>query len=159
MAVEIKLNQEVKGKVKQVQGDGVWNDFYKFEYDFEDGVTLTAFHKTQEPRFKAGEECIYIVTKQNKYGNSGKVDKIQDAPATQGASAGVGNSRGWKPKSIEDLKAEQRVKNPSFALSYAKDFITDLNIEKDDPADVAKTTCMVADVFNIWLNEELEKIK
>jgi len=85
----IKTNNmsEIKtSKVKAVQGAGTFENsygvdlgngtkgFYKFEYTMEDGTTLTANHKSQDP-FKVGEDVEYTITKSNNYGNMGKVSK------------------------------------------------------------------------------------
>jgi len=77
-----------KSKVKHVTGNGSYENQYgaeqpdgkkllfKFEYTFEDGVTLNASHKTIDPKFKVGDEVEYEVTKDHEtYGKSGKVKK------------------------------------------------------------------------------------
>lgn len=56
---------------------------YSFIYDLEDGVKLTANHKTDTPRFKAGDVVDYSITSSNKYGSIGKLDKPKDGTATQ----------------------------------------------------------------------------
>jgi hypothetical protein len=52
-------------KVIAVHPDGTFtNDYgvlYKFRYAFEDGTTITANHKTEEPRFKPGDDAEYMV--------------------------------------------------------------------------------------------------
>ncbi len=67
-------------KVKSVQANGTWDSphglLYKFEYEFEDGVSLHALHKTASP-IPAGTEVEYQITKTGDYGNSGKVKKVQ----------------------------------------------------------------------------------
>lgn len=68
-------------KVKEVspQNVGTWDSpngmLYKFKYTFDDGVTITANHKTDAPKFKIGDEVEYEVTKENEYGKLGKVSK------------------------------------------------------------------------------------
>lgn len=68
-------------KVKSVSPTnvGTWDSpngtLYKFEYTFEDGVTIVANHKTDSPKFSVGEEVQYEVTKENKYGKLGKISK------------------------------------------------------------------------------------
>jgi len=68
-------------KVKSVQGIGTYTPdngslLYKFEYEFEDGMVLSALHKTQEPRFKAGDDAQYTVNGSNPKGSWGKVEKV-----------------------------------------------------------------------------------
>ena len=53
-------------KVKSVQGNGTWssNDgtlFYKFDYVFEDGQSLSAMHKDESNAVQAGEMAEYEV--------------------------------------------------------------------------------------------------
>lgn len=75
-------------KIKSVQANGSFeNDFgtvqengkkllFKFEYEFEDGVIMTANHKTVDPPFAIGADVDYEVTKTHpEYGKSGKVKK------------------------------------------------------------------------------------
>jgi len=69
------VRKMAQSKVTQVQGSGTWNELYKFEYTFEDGTVLTAFHKTAEAPFKAGDLAQYEVRKENQYGKSGSVGK------------------------------------------------------------------------------------
>ena len=71
------VRKMAQSKVTQVQGSGTWNDLYKFEYTFEDGTVLTAFHKTAEAPFKAGDLAEYEVRKETERGKSGKVGKRQ----------------------------------------------------------------------------------
>ena len=78
-------------KVKNVQGNGSYENQYgaeqpdgkkllfKFDYDFEDGVSLSASHKTNVAPFPIGTEVEYEVTRESdQYGKSGKVSKPQD---------------------------------------------------------------------------------
>lgn len=67
-------------RVTNVTGSGSWThpqygDFNKFEYTFDDGVTITANHKVGASPFPVGDEVEYIVTKENEYGKQGKVKK------------------------------------------------------------------------------------
>ena len=53
---------ETLRKVASIQGAGTYNGqkglLYRFEYTFDDGSTISANHKTQEPPFKAGDEVV-----------------------------------------------------------------------------------------------------
>ena len=71
-------------KVKGVQPSGSFDmeingntvTLYKFEYVFEDGIVLTANHKTTTPPFPEGTEVEYEITKKHaEHGMSGKVKK------------------------------------------------------------------------------------
>ena len=71
------VRKMAQSKVTQVQGAGTWKDLYKFEYTFEDGTVLTAFHKNEESRFKAGDLINYEVRKETEHGKTGKVFQPQ----------------------------------------------------------------------------------
>ncbi len=84
-------------KVKHVTGNGSYENQYgseqpdgkkllfKFEYTFEDGVTLNASHKTNQAKFNIGDEVEYTVTKDHEtYGKSGKVSKPESGNGYSG---------------------------------------------------------------------------
>ena len=120
--------------ITQVTGAGTWDSpngiIYKFAYSFDDGITLTAQHKTETPRFKEGEKVGYEITKTNQYGSLGKVHKLDAAPFQPSKSKGS---------------------NGSFALSYAKDVYIGLYGAKE-PAEVAQDITDLADIFKTWLD-------
>lgn len=121
--------------ITQVTGAGTWDSpngiLYKFAYSFDDGITLTAQHKTEKPRFKVGEKVGYEITKTNQYGSLGKVHKLEAAPFQPSKSKGS---------------------NGSFALSYAKDVYIGLYGAKE-PAEVAQDITGLADIFKTWLDK------
>ena len=121
--------------ISQVTGAGTWDSpngiLYKFAYSFDDGITLTAQHKTEKPRFKVGEKVGYEITKTNQYGSLGKVHKLEAAPFQPSKSKGS---------------------NGSFALSYAKDVYIGLYGAKE-PAEVAQDITGLADIFKTWLDK------
>jgi len=121
-------------KVKNVQGSGTWESqhglFYKFDYTFEDGVTMQALHKSDKP-FNIGETVEYEVKRENEHGKSGKVGKPQEQQSfTQTQNKG---SKG---------------NNGSFALSYAKDLFMGDEIDDHKVTEILA----VAETFNDWLN-------
>lgn len=120
--------------ITQVTGAGTWDSpngiLYKFAYSFDDGITITAQHKTETPRFKEGEKVGYEITKTNQYGSLGKVHKLEAAPFQPSKSKGS---------------------NGSFALSYAKDVYIGLYGAKE-PAEVAQDITDLADIFKTWLD-------
>jgi len=120
--------------ITQVTGAGTWDSpngiLYKFAYSFDDGITITAQHKTETPRFKEGEKVGYEITKTNQYGSLGKVHKLDAAPFQPSKSKGS---------------------NGSFALSYAKDVYIGLYGAKE-PAEVAQDITDLADIFKTWLD-------
>ena len=44
-----------KSKLKNIQANGNWKDFYKFDVEFEDGTTGTIFKKSEEHRLEIGK--------------------------------------------------------------------------------------------------------
>ena len=48
-----------KSKLKNIQANGNWKDFYKFDVEFEDGTTGTIFKKSEEHRLEIGKEYNY----------------------------------------------------------------------------------------------------
>ena len=79
----------VISKVKSVQANGTFESqygadigngkkgFFKFDYEFEDGTSLAANHKTKETPFPVGTEVEYTIKGSNDYGAYGKVSKAQ----------------------------------------------------------------------------------
>ncbi len=132
-------------KVKTVQGSGTFENangvdlgngkigFFKFEYTFEDGESLTANHKGES--FKVGDEVEYeIVKKHDQYGNSGRVKKPQQQPYNGGGSKRGGQSQA------------------AFALSYAKDIYMTTTDNPKPPNEVVDDVTAMADGFLKWLN-------
>jgi len=122
-------------KVKSVQASGTWNSqdgtlYYKFDYTFEDGVSMNASHKTNKS-FEAGDEVEYEIKRTHEtYGNSGTVSK----PNT--FQKGGKNSQG---------------STASFALSYAKDWC--LGLHNAGNTQTPDNVIAVADKFNEWLKQ------
>ena len=48
-----------KSKLTNIQANGNWKDFYKFDVEFEDGTTGTIFKKSSEHRLEIGKEYNY----------------------------------------------------------------------------------------------------
>ena len=72
-------------KVKSVQGNGTWssNDgtlFYKFDYVFEDGQSLSAMHKDESNAIQPGEMAEYEVKGSHPtYGDGGALASLSKA--------------------------------------------------------------------------------
>ena len=86
-------------KVKNVQSNGSFENQYgaeqpdgkkllfKFEYEFEDGVVLTANHQTTVSPFPIGSDVEYEITRESEqYGKSGKVSKPEETSFSGGKS-------------------------------------------------------------------------
>tara|TARA_R100001163_G_C5051490_1_gene188300 strand:+ start:1344 stop:1724 length:381 start_codon:yes stop_codon:yes gene_type:complete len=48
-----------KSKLTNIQANGNWKDFYKFDVEFEDGTIGTIFKKSSEHRLEIGKEYNY----------------------------------------------------------------------------------------------------
>lgn len=80
----------MKSKITAIQPNGTWENsngvdlgngkmgFFKFDYTFEDGITLTVNSKSNPPTFKIGDVAEYEVKNDNSYGKSGTVKKPQE---------------------------------------------------------------------------------
>jgi hypothetical protein len=52
---------EKTSKLTSVQGNGTFNDLYKFELTFEDGTTGMLYRKTNEAKVENGQEYTYTI--------------------------------------------------------------------------------------------------
>ena len=48
-----------KSKLTNIQANGNWKDFYKFDLEFEDGTTGTIFKKSENHKLEVGKEYEY----------------------------------------------------------------------------------------------------
>jgi len=104
-----KLKKMITSKVKSVQGSGSFESqfgaeqpdgkklLFSYEYQFEDGIVLSANHKTVPAPFKKGDTVEYEVTRESEqYGKSGKVSKPQDQSFQKGSEPSGDNLKGVK---------------------------------------------------------------
>lgn len=56
---QIKMAELKKSVVKSVQGDGMFNELYKFDVSFEDGTNGKMYKKADNPYIKEGDEVMY----------------------------------------------------------------------------------------------------
>ena len=111
--------------------DSKYGTMYKFNYTFEDGVTISSQHKDASKAFKIGDEVEYNVKGENTYGKYGSVQKPQEQ-----FSGAKGYSKG---------------NFSSFALSYAKDLAVAHIAQGLQPT--PHQVCEDASVFLKWLKE------
>jgi len=83
--------------IKAIQPNGSWESkygtMYSFKVSFEDGVTLEANSKSQEPPYKVGDTMVYEITNDDpKFGAKGKVKSPESA--ANGFSGGGGRTGG-----------------------------------------------------------------
>lgn len=122
-------------KVKSVQANGTYDSqygvLYKFDYEMEDGTSLSANHKSQTP-FPVGTEVEYEIKGSTDYGNYGKVGKPQDGS--------------FQKNGVQNYQKKSQGSTASFALSYAKDLVV---AGKVDPDQLLQS----ATKLNNWLKE------
>lgn len=158
--LEIQHEQEKKmqkqtGKVVQIQGAGDWKNrhgdtMYSFEYTVDNGEgfeTFTANHKTQQPRFKEGDEVQYQITGENEHGKRGKVDK----PFEQSTA----HSSRMNPQSAQAQHTEDTAKRLSIwrsvALQEAVKYLTSQTVVQDQGLGGHTDVTGLADAFYEWL--------
>lgn len=122
-----------KAKITNVVANGSYESkygtMYKFNYTFDDGITLSSQHKDASKAFKIGDEVEYEVKGENTYGKYGSVQKPQEEYSS-GKSYSKGNLS-------------------SFALSYAKDLAVAHISQGLQPT--PNQVCEDAEVFLNWL--------
>ena len=55
------MSELKKSVVKSVQGDGMFNELYKFDVSMEDGTNGKMYKKGDNPYIKTGEEVMYSI--------------------------------------------------------------------------------------------------
>lgn len=78
-------------KITALQPNGTWNDFYKFEVTFDDGVTGVAFAKSNSPWYAIGDEVEYTISPKGGVKISKGVS--QYAGGSTGGYSGGGSSK------------------------------------------------------------------
>jgi len=111
---------------------------YKFEYTMENGITLTANHKTNTSPFPAGSPVDYEVTKEDdKHGKSGKVKKPEQAQHSA-PSDGGGNS------DVQLMIVRQSSLKVAFDLIHHNCIADDKKVE-------ATAVMQLADIFTEYV--------
>ena len=121
-------NKMKKAKITHIQGNGTWNDLFKFEVTMDNNDTGTVFSKTQEPKFVVGEEKSYEITPS---GRGHKIKWIQEQRTFTPSNGGNNNSQG---------------KEESIARAVALKASVDMN-HSDNPAKIIE----VAQLFERYL--------
>lgn len=121
-----------KAKITHIQGNGTWNDLFKFEVTMDNNDTGTVFSKSQTPPFSVGDEKSYEITPS---GRGHKIKWIQEqrafTPSSTGGSYSNNNSKD---------------KEESIARAVALKASVDMN-HSDNPARVIE----VAQLFEKYL--------
>lgn len=85
-------------KIKAITANGNWTGkygtMYSFKVTFEDGVTIEANSKTDQPPYKVGDEMSYEVTNDDpKFGAKGRVFKPDAGQFSNNAAPAVNGNR------------------------------------------------------------------
>lgn len=134
------------GSFQSQYGDAnglMYSFIYTLENDRGETGEFHVNHKTNEPKFKAGDEVELETKGQDKYGN--QKAKLHKPGQNQGGYSG-GGQRGAQ-------RETQKARLASFALSYAKDQVGYLDIDKSELGSIAESTCLIADVYLEWLEK------
>lgn len=117
-----------KAKITHIQGNGTWNDLFKFEVTMDNNDTGTVFSKSQTPPFAVGDEKSYDITPS---GRGHKIKWVQEqrtfVPSSTGGNYSSNNSKD-KEESIARavaLKASvdmNHSENPARVIEVAQLF-------------------------------------
>jgi hypothetical protein len=133
--------KKMKSKITNITGNGTFDSkhglLYKFEYTFEDGVTIAANHKTNASPFTIGQEIEYEVKGTNDYGAWGSVKK-PDENFNNAASASANQNSQTSNDDRQKLIVAQS------SLKAAVEF------HNSTPADEAQVIA-TADTFFNWV--------
>lgn len=129
---QLKINTMKKAKITHIQGNGTWNDLFKFEVTMDNNDTGTVFSKSQTPPFAVGDEKSYEITPS---GRGHKIKWVQEQRAFTATSTG-GN---YSSNNSKD-------KDESIARAVALKASVDMN-HSDNPAKVIE----VAQLFEKYL--------
>ena len=112
-----------KAKITHIQGNGTWNDLYKFDVTMDNDDTGTVFSKTQTPTFSVGEEKSYEITP------SGRGHKIKWIEEQRSFTPGGGSSYQKSPQDKVEIARAVALKaavdaigageHPSKYVNYA----------------------------------------
>lgn len=112
-----------KAKITHIQGNGTWNDLYKFDVTMDNNDTGTVFSKTQTPSFSVGEEKSYEITPS---GRGHKIKWMQEQRSFTPSNGGQSNNSQAKEESIARAVALKAAvdaigagEHPSKYVNYA----------------------------------------
>jgi len=86
-----------KAKITHIQGNGTWNDMFKFDVTMDNNDTGTVFSKSQTPTFSVGDEKTYEITPSGR-GHKIKWIQEQRAYTPSGNSGGGGYQKSPQDK-------------------------------------------------------------
>jgi hypothetical protein len=147
----MNLNQEYTSKVKSVTANGTWDSQYgtlfTYEYTMEDGVTLQANHKKQEP-YAVGTEVAYVVKRDGQYGKSGKV-YLPKTITPEGVARDTQHFKG--DDNLKGIKIGHSISNGVVLFNHLGE-INNMGI-KDSIKEYSKLIYQISDELNIELSD------
>lgn len=135
---------EKTSKLKNVQGNGTFNDLYKFEVSFEDGSNGILYRKTAEPKVEIGQDYTFTINQK------GTVKIIPPGGLEQYKNNGSNNYAKVPTSSISVSRDELIVRQ--VAIKAAVDFCKNNNCS---PEEVTAN----AQIFRDWIFNEATKEK
>lgn len=120
-----------KAKITHIQGNGTWNDLFKFEVTMDNNDTGTVFSKSQTPPFAVGDEKSYDITPS---GRGHKIKWVQEQRTYSPSNGGNYSNN------------NSQAKEESIARAVALKASVDMN-HSDNPAKVIE----VAQLFERYL--------
>ena len=127
-------------KIKSIQADGTWNEYFKFEVEMENGDVGGTLSKSQTPPYKVGDERNYEYTQKGKYWS---IKMLQsDKPAWKGNSSSTpSNSYASNPD-----------KDAAIARAVALKAAVDLHKGEGEPMEKQiGIICATAQAFEVYL--------
>ena len=96
----IKNQNKMKtSKIKSIQADGTWNEYFKFEVEMENGDVGGTLSKSPIPPYKVGDERNYEYEQKGKFWN---IKFLQSSKPAWGAGAAP-KSYGKSPEDKADI--------------------------------------------------------
>jgi hypothetical protein len=135
----IKNQNKMKtSKIKSIQADATWNEYFKFEVEMENGDVGGTLSKSQIPPYKVGDERNYEYTQKGKFWN---IKFLADAkPAWNGGSSAP-KSYGKSPEDKADI-----------ARAVALKAAVDLHKGEGEPMEKQiGIICATAQAFEVYL--------
>jgi hypothetical protein len=132
-----KQNKMKTSKIKSIQADGTWNEYFKFEVEMENGDVGGTLSKSQTPPYKVGDERNYEYTQKGKFWN---IKFLADAKPAWGAGAAP-KSYGKSPEDKADI-----------ARAVALKAAVDLHKGEGEPMEKQiGIICATAQAFEVYL--------
>lgn len=142
--------------IKSVQPNGSQETprgiLYKFEYEFTDGTTIDARHKSENAPFGEGQDVLVNVKGENAMGKYGSVSAVGDVPPMR-KQGGGGGGRG--PEVERRIMAQWAIREAQVYLANSgcpPDSMTLYTVGM-----IAEQMLKMAEDLPVWMAEERQK--